>query len=232
MVYEDNIRKFIETVGKDIQLKRDIELFVTTKGNVIGRTLIFELENHMLLVDDLTKIIPKLKLDRIKPEPKPHTEEIAIIKNKEKLTPDILNTVNWDIVLEDTEDTTGVWRLINRASKRKSNYYPYNTGKNISRLSHILAIRWDRADKGKDERGTGILSVAFRDGGRVSNTSIPVYSYSPVSYDQYYELWKRIGSPGWYVYKRWAQGGSNTGTYVGQVQLSKIISDARRGKNK
>lgn len=103
-------------------------------------------------------------------------------------------------------DTEGVWQLIRKGTTKDSRF------RGATDPSHLYAIKWERYEKGR--KGKGNLVVAFASGGGVKGNTLPVYAYPSITYDQYYELWKRVSSPGSWLWKNaiTAKGGMKLGS--------------------
>ena len=225
--YEDNRKAFVLEVVANIGMQDAIALYIKTKVITTGLQALMVKWNMLdFELYDLLKEANVILKNSVKKHPQGADREQAIIEHGAHTIEADLKNLAMTISLSKEKGTTGVWRWINRGG---SSTVTHKAGSPQKLRSHVFAIRWDRIIGGRGN--TGVLTVAFRDGGRSpknwgnSIPTLPIYSYSPIGYDEYYELWKRIASPGRYVYNRWAQGGSDSGYYVGQVSISEVMRD-------
>jgi len=179
---QDREAFIIELIGNK-NLHGDIVLFLGIKklgtgGHLIPTRIQVALNKYNLDIGELDDL---LKEANARTQSSPKTVEQALIEHKAGTAPELITDFKKHVFISEAENITGVWRLVATTVD-----------------SHVYAVRWDRQDKGRS--GNGVLFVAFATGGDMRAGSLPVYQYQPVSYDNYYDIWKRrVGSVGSYV---------------------------------
>ena len=169
------------TIFENKFLIGDLELYMKTMRSPdpkISFKIQEVLRNNNLGIGDLPEI-SELVVKELNIQVKPETKETALIQHKENIR--IIRDVG-NISISDRVRTTNVWRR-------------------VSSGDHVYSILWRSRGGGESGRGIGILLVAFASGGHVQGNNLPVYMYQGVAYDEYYELWKRIQSPGAFVHR-------------------------------
>ena len=205
-------------IVEDDALLRDFELWKKTRKSgrpKITQALKAVLAEYGLSVADIEDVYKALRSITNIEDVQDSTPELATVQHMARID-ETKKEKPVELVESSTQAQAGMWKKITKGTMGGTDSR-YRLG---DAVSHLYAIRWERTGSyGAGNRGVGNLYVAFATGGRVSRNSIPLYKYRPVSYDEYYELWKRTPSPGSWM---WRNMQSRNPNYEGQISKTII----------
>jgi len=171
--YEKNLEDATNEVARSKSLQDDVISWKTSQSNIVSPALFILLDKYWLISDDLPKIWKTIKKRTAKAEAKakPEKDETVVLQSRYDTLPTL------EIGISNKINTTGIW-------------------KKVSHGEHVFAVMWVGTSKDSNNRGIGVLSVAFATGGGTYGGGFPIYEYDPVKYDEYYEMWRTGGREG------------------------------------
>lgn len=171
--YKKNLEDATNDIARSQELQEALVSWKTSESNIVSPTLYILLDKYWLIDDDLGKIWKTIKKRNATAaaQAKPERDETVILQSRYGTLPKL------EIGISKKVNVTEVWRR-------------------VSGGEHVYAVWWENTSNDSNNRGIGKLRVAFQTGGGTSGGELPVYEYNPVSYDEYYEMWRTGGAKG------------------------------------